>query len=230
MPPSARRDRRLAGSGQSGQEHGKALCVPRTLRTSPRHRWRYSTGQVLWPQGRDHMRSVTMGALVRFVRRLRYGRPIVVVSGLPRSGTSMMMQMLQAGGLEILTDAVRTPDGSNPKGYFEFEAVKDLDKGPPPAWLTGARGKAVKIVSSLVRWLPESHDYQVIFMRRDLDEVILSQNKMLVDRRVPSRRGSERPRQAPVPDARRGHAAAPARATLGLHARGRLQRGACAAR
>ncbi len=123
-----------------------------------------------------------MGALVRFVRRLRYGRPIVVVSGLPRSGTSMMMQMLQAGGLEILTDAVRTPDGSNPKGYFEFEAVKDLDKGPPPAWLTGARGKAVKIVSSLVRWLPESHDYQVIFMRRDLDEVILSQNKMLVDR------------------------------------------------
>ncbi len=123
-----------------------------------------------------------MGALARFVRRLRYGRPIVVVSGLPRSGTSMMMQMLQAGGLEILTDAVRTPDGSNPKGYFEFEAVKDLDKGPPPAWLTGARGKAVKIVSSLVRWLPESHDYQVIFMRRNLDEVILSQNKMLADR------------------------------------------------
>jgi hypothetical protein len=128
------------------------------------------------------MRSVTMGALGRFVRRLRYGRPIVVVSGLPRSGTSMMMQMLQAGGLEILTDAVRMPDGSNPKGYFEFEGVKDLDKGPQPAWLTGARGKAVKIVSSLVRWLPESHDYQVIFMRRDLDEVILSQNKMLVDR------------------------------------------------
>jgi hypothetical protein len=106
----------------------------------------------------------------------------VVVSGLPRSGTSMMMQMLQAGGLEVLTDAVRTPDGSNPKGYFEFEAVKDLDKGPPPAWLTGARGKVVKIVSSLIRWLPESHDYQVIFMRRDLDEVILSQNRMLVDR------------------------------------------------
>jgi hypothetical protein len=126
-----------------------------------------------------------MGSLTRFVRRLRYGRPIVVVSGLPRSGTSMMMQMLQAGGLEILTDAVRTPDGSNPKGYFEFEAVKDLDKGPPPAWLVDARGKAVKIVSSLVRWLPESNDYQVIFMQRNLDEVILSQNKMLVDRGAP---------------------------------------------
>src|SRR4026209_2745330 len=110
-----------------------------------------------------------MSALARFVRRLRYGRPIVVVSGLPRSGTSMMMQMLQAGGLEILTDAVRTPDGSNPKGYFEFEAVKDLDKGQAPAWLAGARGKAVKIVSSLVRWLPESNDYQVIFMQRNLN-------------------------------------------------------------
>jgi hypothetical protein len=131
------------------------------------------------------MRSVTMGALARFVRHLRYGRPIVVVSGLPRSGTSMMMQMLQAGGLEILTDAVRTADGSNPKGYFEFEAVKDLDKGRPPAWLADARGKAVKIVSSLLRWLPDSHDYQVIFMQRDLDEVIRSQNKMLVDRGSP---------------------------------------------
>ena len=97
----------------------------------------------------------------------------------------MMMQMLQAGGLEIVTDAVRTPDGGNPKGYFELEAVKDLDKGAPPAWLAGARGKAVKIVSSLVRWLPESYDYQVIFMERDLDEVILSQNKMLVDRGSP---------------------------------------------
>ena len=130
-----------------------------------------------------------MGVLGRFVRRLRYGRPIVVVSGLPRSGTSMMMQMLHAGGLEILTDAVRTPDVSNPKGYFEFEAVKDLDKGAPPAWLVGARGKAVKIVSSLVRWLPETYDYQVIFMDRDLDEVIRSQNTMLAHRGAPQDEG-----------------------------------------
>ena len=97
----------------------------------------------------------------------------------------MMMQMLHAGGLEILTDAVRTPDGSNPKGYFELEAVKDLDKGGSPAWLAGARGKAVKIVSSLVRWLPGSYDYQVIFMQRNLDEVVASQNKMLADRGSP---------------------------------------------
>ena len=81
-----------------------------------------------------------MESIARFVRRLRYGRPIVVVSGLPRSGTSMMMQMLHAGGLEIVTDAVRAADGSNPKGYFEFEAVKELDKGAPPVVARAARG------------------------------------------------------------------------------------------
>lgn len=113
---------------------------------------------------------------------MRYGRPIVVVSGLPRSGTSLMMQMLQAGGVEIVTDAIRSPDESNPKGYLELEAVKNLDKGPAPAWLADARGKAVKIVSSLVTWLPDTYSYQVIFMRRNLDEVIASQNTMLVAR------------------------------------------------
>jgi hypothetical protein len=96
-----------------------------------------------------------------------------------------MMQMLQAGGLELMTDAIRTADISNPKGYFEMEAVKDLDKGGTPAWLARARGKAVKIVSSLVRWLPETYTYQVIFMERNLDEVIASQNRMLADRGSP---------------------------------------------
>lgn len=126
-----------------------------------------------------------MRSLAAFVRRLRYGQPIVVVSGLPRSGTSMMMQMLQAGGIELLTDAVRKPDRSNPNGYFELEAVKDLDKGLAPAWLASAKGRAVKIVSSLLRWLPDGCDYQVIFMERDLDEVIRSQNFMLAERGQP---------------------------------------------
>jgi hypothetical protein len=126
-----------------------------------------------------------MGPLARFLRRLRYGRPIVVVSGLPRSGTSMMMQMLRAGGLEIVTDARRAPDDNNPRGYYELEAVKDLDKDLPAAWLSGARGKAVKIVSTLVRWLPPTYDYRVIFMQRDLDEVMASQKKMLLDRGTP---------------------------------------------
>ncbi len=114
-----------------------------------------------------------------FLRRLRRGRPIVVVSGLPRSGTSMAMRMLEAGGVPILTDGVRTADDSNPKGYFEFEPVKGLDKPGDHAWLAGARGKAVKVISFLLTYLPESYDYQVIFMRRDLDEIVASQNKML---------------------------------------------------
>src|SRR3954453_23767362 len=126
-----------------------------------------------------------MSALARFLRRLRYGRPIVVVSGLPRSGTSMMMQMLRAGGLELVTDAVRIADDSNPKGYFELEAVKDLDKGAPAPWLADARGKAVKIVSSLIPYLPETSQYQVLFMTRNLDEVIASQNRMLAERGSP---------------------------------------------
>jgi len=126
-----------------------------------------------------------MSPVARFVRRLLYGRPIVVVSGLPRSGTSLLMQMLQAGGLEILTDAHRAPDDHNPKGYLELEAVKDLDKGVQPAWLPGARGKAVKVVSPLLRGLPDGYDYRVILVQRHLDEVIASQNRMLADRGAP---------------------------------------------
>jgi hypothetical protein len=127
-----------------------------------------------------------MGALARLLRRLRYGRPVVVVSGLPRSGTSLMMQMLKAGGLEIVTDGERAPDGSNPKGYFELEAVKELEKGGRPAWLDPARGKAVKVVSPLVRRLPATRAYDVVFMQRSLDEVLTSQNRMLADRGTPA--------------------------------------------
>ena len=89
------------------------------------------------------------------VRRVRYGAPIVVVSGLPRSGTSMMMGMLEAGGVTPLVDGVRAADASNPKGYFEFEPVKALTIDGDPSWLPAARGKAVKIISFLLTWLPE---------------------------------------------------------------------------
>jgi hypothetical protein len=114
-----------------------------------------------------------------FLRRLRRGRPIVVVSGLPRSGTSMAMAMLEAGGLTVMTDGLRRADTSNPKGYYELERVKALDKAGDHAWLAEARGQAVKIISFLLTYLPESYDYQVIFMRRDLDEIVASQNAML---------------------------------------------------
>jgi hypothetical protein len=113
------------------------------------------------------------------VRRVRYGAPITVVSGLPRSGTSMAMKMLEAGGMALLTDGARKADEQNPNGYFELEAVKDLDKNGDSSWLGEARGRAVKIVSHLLTWLPETYDYRVIFMERSLDEIIASQNKML---------------------------------------------------
>ena len=114
-----------------------------------------------------------------FFRRLRRGRPIVVVSGLPRSGTSMAMKMLEAGGLEVVTDRIRNADASNPNGYYEFEPVKTLNTQADTAWLAAARGKALKIISFLLTYLPESHDYRVVFMRRDLGEIIASQNTML---------------------------------------------------
>ncbi len=131
-------------------------------------------------------------SLHRFYRRARYGQPIVVVSGLPRSGTSLMMQMLEAGGLEILTDQIRSADESNPQGYYEFEHVKELEKGADPSWLKEAQGKAVKIIAFLLRYLPENLNYQVIFMQRDLHEVVASQNKMLAQRGEESQTNDER--------------------------------------
>jgi hypothetical protein len=104
---------------------------------------------------------------------------VVVVSGLPRSGTSLMMQMLHAGGLPLVTDGVRQPDESNPRGYFELEAVKQLDRTTDWLWLEGARGRAIKITSPLLRYLPDRLDYRVILMVRNLDEVLLSQDRML---------------------------------------------------
>lgn len=102
---------------------------------------------------------------------------ITVVSGLPRSGTSMMMQMLEAGGLPVFTDAQRTPDASNPRGYYEHERVKAL--GRDSAWLPEADGHVVKVIAQLLRHLPSELDYRVVFMERDLSEVLSSQTSML---------------------------------------------------
>lgn len=104
--------------------------------------------------------------------------PIIIVSGLPRSGTSLMMQMLDAGGVPLFTDKQRTADESNPKGYFEHEAVKNLKKDK--RWLAEASGKSVKVISQLLPFLPAKYNYKVIVMIRDLSEVIQSQHKMLV--------------------------------------------------
>lgn len=111
--------------------------------------------------------------------RIRFGRPIVLVSGLPRSGTSMLMQMLERGGMPIVTDKVRTPDEDNPKGYHEFERIKEIDKTTDKGWLKDYRGKAIKTISFLLQDLPLDLNYQVIFMRRAIEEVLRSQNRML---------------------------------------------------
>jgi len=103
--------------------------------------------------------------------------PIVVVSGLPRSGTSMLMRMLAAGGVPALTDAQRAADEDNPLGYFELEAVKSTRRDP--SWLDRAPGRAVKVIHALLRDLPPTHRYRIIFMHRDLDEVLASQRTML---------------------------------------------------
>lgn len=121
-------------------------------------------------------------ALLRLRRRVLYGRPIVVVSGLPRSGTSMAMKMLEAGGMEIVTDGQREADEDNPRGYYEDERVKDLAKATDKSWLRASRGRAIKVISFLLKDLPPNLNYQVILMRRDLGEVLASQRKML-DRR-----------------------------------------------
>ncbi len=110
---------------------------------------------------------------------------IVIVSGLPRSGTSMMMRMLEAGGIEPLSDGLRSADDDNPLGYYEFERVKGLPGDT--AWLAEAEaeGRAVKVVSALLEQLPRDRRYKVVFLERDLGEVLASQRRML------ERRGRE---------------------------------------
>src|SRR5689334_7039557 len=116
-----------------------------------------------------------------FSREKQNAREIIVVSGLPRSGTSMMMKMLAEGGLETVTDSLRTADDDNPNGYFEFEAVKEMTDGNT-GWLKDAGGKVVKVISALLEHLPAGHRYKVIFMERPLQEVLKSQQKMLLNR------------------------------------------------
>jgi hypothetical protein len=131
-----------------------------------------------------------MKRLRLWYRKLKCGEPVIVVSGLPRSGTSMMMRMLAAGGLEILTDGTRKADEDNPAGYFEFEQVKELEKSPESGWLREARGKGIKIISQFLRHLPRENRYRVLLMQRDLGEVLASQRKML-ERRGEAGEGTE---------------------------------------
>ena len=106
---------------------------------------------------------------------------IIIVSGLPRSGTSMVMRMLEAGGLEVVTDNIREANEDNPRGYYEFERVKKLPDGDT-TWVKDARGKVVKVISALLKHLPSDHTYKILFMRRAMTEILASQQRMLVRR------------------------------------------------
>jgi hypothetical protein len=109
----------------------------------------------------------------------RDAKPVYVVSGLPRSGTSMMMRMLEAGGIEPFSDGERAADVDNPEGYYELARVKDLEKDADKSWVREARGRTLKVISFLLRHLPDENTYRIVYMRRHLDEVLRSQDKML---------------------------------------------------
>jgi hypothetical protein len=102
---------------------------------------------------------------------------IIVVGGLPRSGTSLMMQILEAAGVPIFTDVVRKPDEHNLKGYYEYEKTKRLDKDN--SWIPEAEGKAIKILGHMIESLPEDHEYKLLFMERNLEEMVDSQSEMI---------------------------------------------------
>jgi len=108
---------------------------------------------------------------------------VALVSGVPRSGTSLMMQMLAAGGFPVLADAARPPDADNPRGYLEYAPVAATPRDV--AWLGDARGRAVKVVHTLLRHLPEGPQLRVVLMLRDLGEVARSQRAMLARRGEP---------------------------------------------
>ena len=114
---------------------------------------------------------------------------ITIVSGLPRSGTSMLMKMLAAGGLPPLTDGIREADADNPGGYYEFEKVKQLEKDT--TWLESAKGKAVKVISQLLDQLPLHKSYKIVFALRKMDEILASQRAMLARRGQPCDRVSD---------------------------------------
>ena len=102
---------------------------------------------------------------------------IIIVSGLPRSGTSLLMQMLDRGGLEVVTDNIRAADTDNPRGYYEYEQVKKIKQDA--SWLPATRGKVFKMISQLLYDLPPSERFRIVFMERDFDEMLRSQEKML---------------------------------------------------
>src|SRR6185312_6287356 len=155
--------------------------VPRASGASASIRWTTTRTHSSWRAASTPTRSQSTtgmsGTHPRWSVPMPEPRWITVVSGLPRSGTSLMMQMLAAGGIPPLSDGLRSADPDNPRGYFEYEPVKRTKQDD--TWTDAAPGKAAKVVYALLKDLPTRHDYRVIWMRRPLDEVIASQRAML---------------------------------------------------
>ncbi|MEM9885043.1 MAG: alkaline phosphatase family protein [Bacteroidota bacterium] len=126
---------------------------------------------------KNHLKDLNSYDRHRLAQKSIPRETIYIVSGLPRSGTSMAMQMLQAGGLDIFTDEKRAADDNNQKGYFEHEAVKMLMR--KKRWVSAATGKAMKVVAPLIKHLPLMYNYKVIYMERELTEILSSQQRML---------------------------------------------------
>lgn len=158
---------------------GRARSLKHELLTQPQ------TGDATTKVGEDAPHRVALettlvpkrGIPVSFGGAVDSKKIITIVSGLPRSGTSLMMQLLVASGREALTDGRRSADADNPLGYYEYEQVLDLAKDT--SWIPRARGKVVKIVAQLLPHLPRNEHYHVIFMERNFGEVIASQRAML---------------------------------------------------
>lgn len=125
----------------------------------------------------EHLNQSAKAEASRLFIKEKIKGNIYIVSGLPRSGTSMTMQMLGAGGMNILTDNLRQHDDNNPKGYLELEKIKSL--GKDNSWLAEAEGKTIKVIAQLLQYLPNLYNYKIIFMQRNMNEVLKSQQKML---------------------------------------------------
>ena len=108
---------------------------------------------------------------------------LYIVSGLPRSGTSMLMRMLEAGKIEILSDEIRQPDIDNPKGYYEYEPVKNL--ADDASWIKNIDNRGIKIISHLLPYLPADRSYKLLFILRPIEEILISQKKMLEHSKEP---------------------------------------------
>jgi hypothetical protein len=157
----------------------------RILRSRPRsHRLKNDRGEQLFdlppiPSRKERLEILLRERPDRKPDEKKSGKTFVLVSGLPRSGTSLMMQMLEAGGARILSDGERKADIDNPKGYYEWEPIKQIGKKPELLDDEGLDGQAIKCISMLLQKLPTKHNYKVLFMTRPIEEVVASQQKMV---------------------------------------------------